>query len=518
MQALCLRVPQHAFCFARLTAARLREEGVRGEVTVLEGEYAGPLTGAAPMPAEPVVVFAGRHIPEKRAPAIVPAVARARARVPELRARILGDGPERGAVLAAIAREGLEGVVEAPGFVDGEVVDHDLARALCMVLPSSREGYGMVVVEASAAGTPSVVVRGEDNAATELVEEGVNGFVADSASPEDLAAAIVRVHEAGGALRDVDRRVVRAQRAAALARHLARRGRAELHGVTPRVSVLIGAYNSAATLEEAIRAILGQTVEDLELIVVDDGSADESAALADAAAARDARVSVLRMPRNVGISRSLNAGLEAARAPVVAVQDADDVSAPARLERQLALLDARPDVAVVGSRMREVDPEGRELRPRTAFAPGDVRAVLPRFNPIPNTSAAFRRDVVLAAGGYDPRYRYAMEYDLWLRLAERHVIWRARRGARHAADERDQRRGAGRAGADGGGDRHPRAGAAPAADAARRARRRPARDLLPHPAAGEAGAPPPARPGALMARGRSGVARDAAPRERVGAG
>ncbi|MET0770156.1 MAG: glycosyltransferase, partial [Solirubrobacteraceae bacterium] len=170
-------------------------------VTVLEGEYAGPLTGAAPMPAEPVVVFAGRHIPEKRAPAIVPAVGRARQRVPELRARILGDGPERGAVLEAIAREGLEEFVEAPGFVDGEVVDHDLARALCMVLPSSREGYGMVVVEASAAGTPSVVVRGEDNAATELVEEGVNGFVAASASPEDLADAIVRVHEAGGELR-----------------------------------------------------------------------------------------------------------------------------------------------------------------------------------------------------------------------------------------------------------------------------------------------------------------------------
>jgi glycosyltransferase involved in cell wall biosynthesis len=193
--------------------------------------------------------------------------------------------------------------------------------------------------------------------------------------------------------------------------------------VTPRVSVLIGAFDSAATLEEAIGAILGQTVADLELIVVDDGSRDDSAAIADAAAARDPRVRVLRMGTNVGISRSLNAGLEAARAPVVAVQDADDVSDPARLERQLALLDARPDVAVVGCRMREVDPAGRELRPRTAFAAGDVRPVLPRFNPIPNTSAAYRRDVVLAAGGYDARYRYAMEYDLWLRLAERHVVW-----------------------------------------------------------------------------------------------
>jgi glycosyltransferase involved in cell wall biosynthesis len=201
VQALCLRVPQRAFCFARLTAERLRAEGVRGEVTVLEGEYAGPLTGSAPLPAEPVVFFAGRHIPEKRAPAVVPAVGRAAQAIPGLRGRILGDGPERPAVLAAIAAAGLEDVVEAPGFVPTEVVEHDLARALCLLLPSSREGYGLVVVEAASVGTPTIVVRGEDNAATELVEEGVNGFVAPSASPDDLAEAIARVHAAGGELR-----------------------------------------------------------------------------------------------------------------------------------------------------------------------------------------------------------------------------------------------------------------------------------------------------------------------------
>lgn len=189
----------------------------------------------------------------------------------------------------------------------------------------------------------------------------------------------------------------------------------------PRVTVLIGAFNSAATLERAIDAILAQTVRELELIVIDDGSTDATPAVIERACGRDPRVRALPMGRNVGIARSLNAGLEAARAPFVAVQDADDFSAPERLERQLAVLEAQPDVAVVGSRMHEVDEAGRALAPRTSFAAGDVRRALLRFNPIPNTSAAMRRAAVLEAGGYDPRYRYAMEYDLWLRLAER---WR----------------------------------------------------------------------------------------------
>jgi glycosyltransferase involved in cell wall biosynthesis len=201
VQWLCLRVRQQAFGFAELTAARLRAAGLRGDVTVLRGLYAGAVSPPAPVPAEPLVVFAGRHIPEKRAPAVVPAVARARERIPELRARVLGDGPERPAVLAAIAAHRLEDVVEAPGFVSSEEVEQQLARALCLMLPSRREGYGLVVVEASSVGTPSVLVRDPDNAATELVEEGVNGFVAASAAPQDLAEAIVAVHAAGAGLR-----------------------------------------------------------------------------------------------------------------------------------------------------------------------------------------------------------------------------------------------------------------------------------------------------------------------------
>jgi glycosyltransferase involved in cell wall biosynthesis len=198
VQRACARIPQRAFCFSRLHAGRLRAEGVRGPVEVLEGEYAGePHRQVEPYVDSDVVVFAGRHIPEKRVPALIPALAL----LPGVRAEIYGDGPERSRVLALIASLGLSDRVSAPGFVDHARVDAALRSAMCMVLPSRREGYGLVVVEACAAGTPAVVVADPDNAAVELIEEAANGFVARSASPEDLAAAIRRVREAGPALR-----------------------------------------------------------------------------------------------------------------------------------------------------------------------------------------------------------------------------------------------------------------------------------------------------------------------------
>src|SRR3954454_520256 len=84
VQALCARVPQRAFCFSRLHAARLRALGLRGPVTVLSGEYAGPLIPSPPVPVSPVVVFAGRHIPEKNVPALVAGFALARRSEPAL--------------------------------------------------------------------------------------------------------------------------------------------------------------------------------------------------------------------------------------------------------------------------------------------------------------------------------------------------------------------------------------------------------------------------------------------------
>jgi glycosyltransferase involved in cell wall biosynthesis len=201
VQRLCARVRHRAFCFSRLHAERLRAEGFRGDLQIIAGGHEGSRGPREVVEPEPVVLFAGRHIPEKRAPAVVSALALARKAAPELRGVILGDGPERPEVLAEIERHGLDGAVSAPGFVDAGEVERRLRSALCLVLPSRREGYGLVVVEAAACGTPTIVVRDPDSAATELIEEGQNGFVAESADAEALTAAILRVREEGFDLR-----------------------------------------------------------------------------------------------------------------------------------------------------------------------------------------------------------------------------------------------------------------------------------------------------------------------------
>ena len=192
IQRLGARIGDRAFTFSRLHAERLRALGFAHEVTVLPGEYAGPLERPEPNSARAPRRLRGRHIPEKRTTALVRAFAVARESVPELRLEIYGDGPERrrGPRPRRRARRGGRGLV--PGVVDGARIEAAFRRAAVHVLPSRREGYGLVVIEAAAAGTPSVVVRDPDNASTELIEPGVNGYVAPRQIPAELGPVIVR--------------------------------------------------------------------------------------------------------------------------------------------------------------------------------------------------------------------------------------------------------------------------------------------------------------------------------------
>jgi glycosyltransferase involved in cell wall biosynthesis len=219
VQRLCARVPQRAFCFSELHARRLEGEGMGGSRTLLRGLYAGRTTAAEPLAPAPLVLFAGRLIPEKRAPLGVAAVALAAQQVEGLRGVFYGEGPERAALDEAIAHAGVgpgsatadgtlagmpddDAIVSAPGFAESEELERDMRRALCLLLPSLREGYGLVVVEAAAYGTPSVVVAAPDNAAVELVEDGVNGMIVQEDTPAAVADAIVEVQRRGMALRE----------------------------------------------------------------------------------------------------------------------------------------------------------------------------------------------------------------------------------------------------------------------------------------------------------------------------
>ena len=181
-------------------------------------------------------------------------------------------------------------------------------------------------------------------------------------------------------------------------------------------------YNAVRHLDAAIASIRAQTLAELELIVVDDGSTDDSADLLARHAAADPRISVLRIP-HAGVATALNHGINAARAPLIARMDGDDEALPDRLERQMAFLSARPDVVVLGTGLEVIDLQGRPIETNPPITdPADIHELLLLGNCLAHPTVMMRRDAVLAAGGYRPAFTAAEDYDLWLRLSERHAL------------------------------------------------------------------------------------------------
>jgi glycosyltransferase involved in cell wall biosynthesis len=191
---------------------------------------------------------------------------------------------------------------------------------------------------------------------------------------------------------------------------------------TPLVSVVMPVYNAGRFLDAAIRSIRTQTLTDLELVLVDDGSTDDSTRIMREHAAADPRVSVLHLSHG-GVARALNHGLAAARAGLVARMDGDDEAMPERLARQAQFLETHPEVAALGTGADLVDAEGRVIGTAVGSSdPAWIREGLLQANCLMHPSVMLRRDTVLAAGGYRPIFIAAEDYDLWLRLSERHAL------------------------------------------------------------------------------------------------
>jgi hypothetical protein len=198
-------------------------------------------------------------------------------------------------------------------------------------------------------------------------------------------------------------------------------GVVERRGETPRVSVVMPVFNAASFLAEAVESVLGQTLHDLELVVVDDGSADGSREILERYARTDQRVKVVAHETNLGASAAMNQGAQLARAPYVAIAHADDVALPVRLSRQVEFLDAHPSVAVVGGAVIVIDEAGRR-GPIMQFPTNArvIRQTLLRHNCLAHPTVMLRREALGDVGGY--RFDYVEDYDLWLRLSERFDI------------------------------------------------------------------------------------------------
>jgi glycosyltransferase involved in cell wall biosynthesis len=194
--------------------------------------------------------------------------------------------------------------------------------------------------------------------------------------------------------------------------------------LNPLVSVLIPAYNAAATLAETLASVCNQTYRNLDIIVVDDGSVDATFTLASRLSHQDRRIRVLRQD-NAGVAAARNLALRHAAGPLVAPVDADDLWHPTKIERQVRRLREAKDADVVYCWSVEIDPASRVIEQRDQDeCEGDVYAALVLASFVGASVPLLRRDLATAVGGWDPslRARKAQGCEDWqfcLRLAAR---------------------------------------------------------------------------------------------------
>lgn len=187
----------------------------------------------------------------------------------------------------------------------------------------------------------------------------------------------------------------------------------------PEVSVLIPVRNGERYLAEALDGMLADDTPTREVIIVDDGSSDGTAAILEARAARDRRIVAVRQPPT-GVVAAQELARRHAQAPLIARLDADDIAYPGRLARQVAAFRAEPALVLLGSAVDRIDERGtRNGLISYATSHEELVAILPRANAFVHSSIMMRSEAVAAAGGYRSLFSGSEDYDLWLRLAER---------------------------------------------------------------------------------------------------
>jgi glycosyltransferase EpsE len=183
----------------------------------------------------------------------------------------------------------------------------------------------------------------------------------------------------------------------------------------PRVSVIMGVSNGAATVRRAIRSIQEQTFTDWEYVVCDDASSDGTWGILQEATSEDSRIRLIRQEKNSGLAAALNRCIDAAEGQYLARQDADDFSLSTRLKEQVTFLDDHPDVSVVGTYVNLTDSAGRVwgqwTQPLSALIRDWVRG--PK---VIHASVVMRKRHIVDVGKYDEKAVRVEDYDLWFRM------------------------------------------------------------------------------------------------------
>jgi len=184
----------------------------------------------------------------------------------------------------------------------------------------------------------------------------------------------------------------------------------------PKVTVLMSVYNGEKYLKEAIDSILTQTFTDFEFLIINDASKDRSRDILQRYS--DPRIKVITNEGNIGLTRSLNKGLRFSKGKYIARMDADDISMPERLKRQIEFMELHPDVGLLASQIVVIDINGKSLYtlklPETNEC---IKWILLFENCIAHPAAFYRRDLAIRIGGYNELFKRSQDYDLWSRMS-----------------------------------------------------------------------------------------------------
>jgi len=190
----------------------------------------------------------------------------------------------------------------------------------------------------------------------------------------------------------------------------------------PKISVVMSVFNEKKYLEKAIKSIINQSFSNFEFIIIDDGSADGSAEMLDDWAKEDKRIKIIHQ-KNIGLTKSLNKGIKIARGKYIARMDADDISMPTRLEKEINYLKKNPKTVLVSSFVKIIDEKGHEIGELTPAVTYDKIKKMSIFScQIYHSSSMFGKKIFEKIGGYNEKYIYAQDIELWFKFMKAYQV------------------------------------------------------------------------------------------------